>query len=291
MAVAVIVAACLAHSKTSWQAFLNQEAVLDRRWALSKVPFGIFFDSLTTEINKIFVRGGWIVAGVIIIAVQSFYISLVMVKRDRVPALQFIRDLNLRNMIAIEVGVLVLGTCYFLLCTWSFNRIAEVTGSCASADSFVFPSRKSDCKAVFRGFDISGHCFLIVHSCLLALEYVAKVLFVWKAKERRNTSDKDSDIESLAASDVESIVQTPSDSYHEITPKSNDKFTRNYSKYRLILAILLLLVFLLCLSEFFIFLQTILFYHTVSEKILGTLIGAGYWIGLFCLSRKYPHLF
>ena len=295
MGVAVMVAAALAHSRTSWQAFWNQEAVLDRRWVLNKVPLGLFFDSLTTRINKIFVKGGWIVAGVVIIAVQSFYISLVMVRRDRVPALQFVRNLEFRKMIAIEAAVLILATIYFIICTWLFNQIADGTGSCTSSDgsSFTFPTSKIDCKGVFRGFDISGHCFLIVHSCLLALEYAAKVLFVWMAKDRKITSDKDSDVESLnATSEAEEITEQPQRSTaYEIAPKSNDKFNRNYSKYRLILVILILFVFLLCLSEFLVFLQTILFYHTVLEKILGTLIGAGFWICLFFLSQNYPHLF
>lgn len=291
LGVAVLVTGCLAHSRSSWQAFWHQEAILDRTWALSKIPLGPFFDSLTTEINKIFVGSGWIVAAFVIVAVQGFYLVLVRVRRHRTPALQFIRTLKLPKMIAIEGGVLVLGTFYFLICTWTFNRIAEETGSCtdASASSFTFPSSKSSCKGIFRGFDISGHCFLIVHSCLLALEYAAKLLFVWRAKERDPASNdnKDSDVESIPETTSETINENPL----EITPKSNDSFNRNYPKYRLILSFLLSLVVLLCILEFFVFLQTILFYHTVLEKILGTLIGAGFWIALFILSQKYPHLF
>jgi hypothetical protein len=288
MGLAVFVTGCLAHNRSSWQAFWNQEAVLDRRWALKKVPLGIFFDSITTDINKLFVKGGWIVAGVIIIAVQAFYISLVVVRRDRVPALQFLRNLRIGKMVAIEAAVLILSTFYFIICTWIFNRIADETGSCTSSDSFSFPVSKKRCQSVFRGFDISGHCFLIVHSCLLALEYAAKLLFVWRAKESKPTSDKDSDVESVVFSEDE---LPECRNLHEITPKSNDKFNRNYLKYQIILISLFSLVFLLCLSEFFVFLQTILFYHTVLEKILGTLIGAGFWITLFILSQKYPHLF
>ena len=295
MGVAVLIAASLAHNRSNWQAFWNQEAILDRRWALNKVPLGIFFDSLTTKINKIFVKGGWIVAGVIIISVQAFYISLLMARRDRVPALLFMRNLEIWKMITIEVGVLIFSTVYFLLCTWIFNKIANETGSCTSSNSFSFPVSKNDCQAVFRGFDISGHCFLIVHSCLLALEYAAKLWFVWRSKENRvvfdSVSEKDSDVESVVNENVsESAADYPSSTL-EITPKSNDKFNRNYKKYQIILVALITLVFLLCLSEFLVFLQTILFYHTVLEKILGTLIGAGFWILLLILSLKYPHLF
>ena len=288
MGVAVFATGCLAHNRSSWQAFWNQEAVLDRRWTLNKVPLGIFFDSLTTEINKIFVKGGWIVAGVIIIAVQAFYVTLVMVRRDRVPALQFIRNLEFSKMVAIEATVLILSTFYFLICTWIFNRIANETGSCSSSDTFSFPISKKNCQAVFRGFDISGHCFLIVHSCLLALEYAAKLLFVWRGKERKPITDKDSDVESVTFSDEE---MSSDDNLYEIKPKSNDNFNRNFLKYQIILISLISIVFLLCLSEFLVFLQTILFYHTVLEKILGTLIGAGFWIILFILSQKFPHLF
>ena len=213
MAVAVLLAGALAHNRTSWQAFWNQEAVLNRPKALHAVPFGVFFDSLTTRINRIFVKGGWIVAGTLIILVQAFYLFLVMVRRGRVPALRFIRNFNLKEMAAIEFSVLLLATSYFLLCTWTFNWIADRIGSCTLETDFSFPSTRSTCSSsngIFRGFDISGHCFLIVHSCLLALEYAAKASFVWYAKEQKSSSlptenDKDSDIESISAFDSSSF--------------------------------------------------------------------------------------
>ena len=297
LGVAVLVAGALAHERSTWQSFWNKEAVLDRPWTIDHILLGRFFDSVATRFNRIFVKGGWIVAGVLIILTQAFYVSLVMVKRDRVPSLQFIRHLSIPSMISIEATVLFAGTVYFLICTWAFNRIAKNTGSCASPDgSFSFPSTRTSClsPATFRGFDISGHCFLIVHSCLLVLEYAAKVLFVWYRKERSitttsnfNFNDKDSDLESISIRESLSIADI-SDS-EEL--KSNDLFNRNYSKYRTFLIVLLVLVALLCGLEFLIFLQTILFYHTVLEKLLGTFIGSFFWFGLFLLSLKYPHLF
>lgn len=287
MGLSVMVAGVLAHNRTNLQAFWNQEAVLNRSKVLQSIPLGLFFDSLSSRINQIFVKKGWIVAGALIIFVQSFYLFLVMTKRDRTPALQFIRNYNLKEMAAIEIGVLLLGTFYFLICTMTFNWISFRFGSCTNVKTleFSFPTSKSACSGTFRGFDISGHCFLIVHSCLLALEYAAKLLFVWHAKERNpfssaaESNDKDSDIESL------------SDQFDHEDVKSNDLFNRNYSLIRFVLIVLIFGVFILCLAEFLVFLQTILFYHTILEKILGTFIGAWFWIGLFILSSKYPHLF
>lgn len=289
MGVAVMVAGALAHNRADWQAFWNQEAVLERSRALAAVPLGELFDALATRINRIFVKGGWIVAGTLIILVQFFYLFLVIGKRDRTPELRFIRGFKLREMAGIEVAVLLIGTGYFSFCIWAFNWIAERIGSCTVGTQFTFPSSQSACvNGTFRGFDISGHCFLIVHSCLLALEYAAKLLFVWRAKERASSTsipyednDKDSDIESLTDQPPEA----------EISLKSNDIVTRNYTLLHVLLTILLSAVALLCLAEFFVFLQTILFYHTVLEKLLGTFIGAWFWIGLFILSLRYPHLF
>lgn len=285
MGIAVLIAGALAHDRANWQAFWNKEAVLNRGRTLNQIPLALFFDSLATSINRIFVKGGWIVAGVIIILVQTFYICLVMIKRDRVPSLQFIRHFKLNWMIAIETGVLLASTLFFLICTWSFNQIARTIGSCTFSDgNFSFPAQRDSCPstAVFKGFDISGHCFLIVHSCLLVLEYASKILFVWRSKEQSSDSsvfnDKDSDLESIR--EIE-----------EDKPKFNDIFNRNYTIFRSSLVIVLILVFLLCFSEFLVFLQTILFYHTVLEKLLGTFIGTFFWLILFFLSLKYPHLF
>lgn len=289
MGVAVMVAGALAHHRTSWQAFWNQDAVLDRQSTVRQIPLGPFFDSFITALNRVFVRGGWIVAMLVIVAVQVFYLGLVAVRRDRVLALRFIRDFKMKTMAGIEAGVLVLGTGYFLLCTWSFVMIASKIGSCTHPDgTFTFPTPLNSCQATFKGFDISGHCFLIVHSCLFVLEYASKVVVVWRGKEERmlrgGAGDKDSDVESVISED-----KSVDDNTGALI--SNTHFNRHRSKYHVALIILLTAILSLCLSEFLIFLQTILFYHTVLEKILGTVIGAGYWIVLYLLSRKYPHLF
>lgn len=301
LGIAVLVAGCLAHNRHSWQAFWNQEAVLNREWALDNFPLARLFDSFTTRINRIFIKSGWIFAAIILILVQTFYIILIVLKRDHVPNLQFIRQFSVHRLIFIEIGVLLLGTFYFVICTWSFNRLASITGSCTYIDrSFAFPISLENCKspAIFRGFDISGHCFLIVHSCLLVMEYAAKVLFVWKIKTRgicasTVISDKDSDLENAQIFDEygdENETYRFNDSQAD-EPQSNFFLNRNYFIYRFQLIILFILIFLLCLLEIFVFLQTILFYHTVTEKIIGTLIGSGFWFGLFGLSLKYPHLF
>lgn len=297
LGLAVIMAGCLAHNHHSWQTFWNQEAILNRNWALGFVPFGRFFDSFTTEINKIFIKSGWIFAAFILILVQAFYILLIILKRDHVPNLKFVRQFPLLRLVLIEAGVLLMGTIYFLICTWTFNRLAQIKGSCSFSDgTFSFPIGPDNCKspAIFRGFDISGHCFLIVHSCLLVMEYAAKVLVVWKMKICSNRisnlfSDKDSDLENAQIFAIEDETFNNSRSSEE--PQPNLFLTRNYSIFHFLLIILLISVLLICILELFIYLQTILFYHTVTEKIIGTLIGAGFWLGLFGLSLKYPYLF
>ncbi len=63
------------------------------------------------------------------------------------------------------------------------------------------------------------------------------------------------------------------------------------NQYTTPLVIVSLGALFLVLSEVAIFLQTLLFFHTVTEKLLGTLLGSAYWMILFGLSFRYPHLF
>jgi hypothetical protein len=300
LGLSVFVAGAIAHNRNNWQSFWNQEAVLDRRKALKYIPLGSAIDSLATWMNSILVKGGWIVAAAVLVLVQMVYIVLTVSKRDRAPALRDIRNFPVRRMIVVELSVLVAGTLYFIICTWTFTRISEQIGSCSAIDPkfhFKFPVGRDSCAnpLIFRGFDISGHCFLIVHSCLLAVEYLAKMLFVWKCRTStvlNDTSytDKDSDLEYAISDEIPHEADDFAQAQHHL-PQLNNHLNRNRSTYKAIIFCTVFAVILLCVLELLIFLQTILFYHTVLEKILGTLIGAGFWIALFILSIRYPYLF
>lgn len=99
MGVSVLVAGALAHHRTSWQGFWNKEATLDRQEVIRKIPMGLLFDSFITSMNVIFVKGGWIVAMIVIICVQIFYLGLLATRRDGVQALRFLRDFKIITMI------------------------------------------------------------------------------------------------------------------------------------------------------------------------------------------------
>ncbi len=290
MTVAVLAAASLSHDWSSWNGFWHRQAILPRT-IFSKRSFFQSFDDLCSFLNVILVRGGWIVAVLTLMAVQLVYLRLLIVKRDTCRELRFARGISLNQLIGIELIILLGASIYFLLMTLAFTALSRVTGTCILNEKSVnFPVNPSECvKGEFKGFDISGHCFLIVHSCLLVLEYCVKAWYVWKCPIDNSISgvsgallkEKDSDLEDQLA-DANAATEFTGNLLPIIhTPR----------QYTLPLVAVSLMASVVVLAEVGIFLQTLLFFHTVTEKLLGTLLGSAYWMLLFGLSFKYPHLF
>lgn len=282
MGVVVLVAGLLAHDWSSWSGFWHKEAVLDRaivqKWS---VLSGL--DAFTTKLNRGFERTGWLVAMVIIGSVQGGYAWLLEWKRKEIKngKLGVFSKTCLKKVLMVEGLVLVMATFYFLFTTRLFKDLSRKIGSCSSEDSFAFPVWRDDCHGTFRGFDISGHCFLIVHSCLLVLEYLAKAWYIWsvdsndrKAAESGKLEEKNSDLEDQMLVIEEKKFEEPK--------------TDNYFSFLIGISVV---GSLMIVGEMMIYMQTILFYHTVTEKLLGTLIGSAFWVILFALSIPYPHLF
>lgn len=286
MGVVVLVAGLLAHDWSSWNGFWHQEAVLDRL-VLRKFALLSWLDAVTTQLNWWFERVGWLVALVIIGSVQGGYVWLLKEKRRQQPKQSKITKLSpfsgtpLKQILMVEGVVLVMATVYFLLLTHGFKYLSRRVGSCTRLNSFAFPVGREKCRypAVFRGFDISGHCFLIVHSCLLVLEYLVKAWYIWGIDssfcDDCRLEEKNSDLEDqmLVGADKGPVVKT------------------DENRWVWMLIALSVIGGLLIGGEIMIYLQTILFYHTVTEKLLGTLIGSTFWMILFALSVPYPHLF
>lgn len=290
LTVTVLAAGFLAHSLRSWNEFWHKDAVIDRsvvrRWRIVAL-----LDALASNINIVLIRGGWIVAVSTLIAVQICYVALAVGKRQRSPALRFMRTVRLSSIVVVEAVVLLAATLYFLVATFFFNWLSVRLGHCLTHEGRVlyFVSREECGEGQFHGFDISGHCFLIVHSCLMLLEYLAKLLYVAQCSERAAVTtaiagDKDSDLESSASS----IVDCSNDA---LPPVVADLYSRNRRVFSSATVILTILTLFICVAESLVFLQTILFYHTLNEKLLGTVIGAGFWLAMSFLSLKYPHLF
>ena len=72
---------------------------------------------------------------------------------------------------SVIVGILLLGlsTMYFLISVKFMNFVHHITGSCSIQNSEIQMNTRSICNkngGYWQGFDISGHCFLLVHSSL-----------------------------------------------------------------------------------------------------------------------------
>ena len=311
MAVAVLAAASLSHDWSSWNGFWHRQAILPRSFFTDRGLGALaVLDRGCTLLNRILVRGGWIVAVVALVGLQSVYLALLVRKRDHCWRLRFVRGISLVKLVAAE-GVILLGaTLYFAALTAAFTRLSALVGTCETADGAVhFPVLPESCAvgkgAAFKGFDISGHCFLIVHSCLLVLEYGVKAWYVWWCPVDGAAGDvmlkeKDSDLEDQLER-VDGL-----DSFGNYEPKNKESGPKQMSLSLLpnpqssnhaspalffILLAISLVIAVIVLAEIGIFLQTLLFYHTVTEKLLGTMIGSAYWGVLFALSFWYPHLF
>jgi len=165
------------------------------------------------------------------------------------------------------IRVLVVATTIWFLCVRTFNYIEHITGSCYEGE---FIKDKSSCRNsgfVWLGFDISGHCFLLVFSNLVILEEV-KVFKNWERigemlTKHDSSAKEDGD---LLLSPLRKLTKTQVDSlrssYHVQTPRI---------KY-----LLVGITFLSCMWEVML-LCTCLFFHSMPQKITGTVIAILAW--------------
>ena len=296
MMTAVLVTGALAHSRLTWNDFWNKDVVLDQSSFRQSSSVALFLDNLASKVNILVISGGWIVTIVWLAAVQGLYIGLMAWKRQRVHALRFMRSIQISNMIWIELAVILAGSAYFLILVRSFSWFSHRYGHCylPNESYFKFMVAKAHCNVPFqfRGFDISGHCFMIIHGMLLWLEYLAKVLYLWWVCRRTNdmvrvnnrAQESFGADEESSMSESESKLDVPAIDYPDF-----------YARYPVLLRVILWVVcggtVLFSILAFLVYLQTLLFYHTVTEKILGSFLGASFWLVLFMLSLKYPHLY
>lgn len=165
------------------------------------------------------------------------------------------------------IRVLVVATAFWFLCVRAFSYIEQVTGSCYEGE---FIKDKLSCRNsgfVWLGFDISGHCFLLVFSNLVISEEV-KAFKNWERIGEMLTKHDSSTKEDseLVVSPLRKLTKTQVDSlrasYHVQTPRI---------KY-----LLVGLTFLSCMWEVML-LCTCLFFHSMPQKITGTVVAILSW--------------
>ena len=149
--------------------------------------------------------------------------------------------------LCIATAVWYYGTGFFLI-------VEEYSGVC-DIPKYL---NKNNCKEngyLWKGFDISGHCFLLVWCNLVIMEEVHCILD-WE--NRRNTHKQSSDIDVNGASHKNSWM------------------------------VRLLFYLLCCVTMLWdiMIICTNMFFHSTTEKIIGTSIAVSSWFALYQLLYK-----
>ncbi|KAJ3054812.1 fat storage-inducing transmembrane protein 2 [Rhizophlyctis rosea] len=139
---------------------------------------------------------------------------------------------------------------WIFLAQWFFGdaileRIYINTGSCSLGVEHALPRLCKKNGGNWLGFDISGHCFLLIHASLFIFE------------ELRVISQKRSTTSRAAQS------QAPSEAY-QVTE-----------------AVLSSLLVALLLLWWVMLIATSLYFHSWREKIVGTVVGMSYWAAVY----------
>jgi len=163
--------------------------------------------------------------------------------------------------------VVVVATAVWFFCVRAFNYVEHVTGSCYEGE---FIKDKLSCRNsgfVWLGFDISGHCFLLVFANLVISEEV-KAFKNWErigemlTKHDSNAKDESDSFVSPLRKLNKSQIDALRSSYHVQTPR--------------IKCLLVALTVLSCMWEVML-LCTCLFFHSMPQKITGTIVAILFW--------------
>jgi len=161
--------------------------------------------------------------------------------------------------------VAVVATAIWFVCVRAFNYIEHVTGYCYEGPLFKDKLSCRNSGFVWLGFDISGHCFLLVFSNLVISEEV-KAFKNWERIGEMLTKHDSKDESDSFVSPLRKLTKAQVDvlraSYHIQTPRI---------KY-----LLVGLTILSCLWEVML-LCTCLFFHSMPQKITGTVVAILFW--------------
>lgn len=185
-----------------------------------------YFSDKENVFNVVFVKSAvaWVFA-----ALTPFVILTSCMKSQR-NTLVFLKDVS-RLVIVFAVWYVVIGI---------FDFVLEFTGVCEGSELF---STIESCRTeglIWKGFDLSGHCFLLTYLSLVMSEEMQAVCF-------------------------------GRDKTHSLPWKRRFRMAELLANFFFVCCCLLMLlweVMLVCTSIYF---------HTVETKVIGTLAGIAFW--------------
>ncbi len=155
-------------------------------------------------------------------------------------------------------------TAVWYFATSVFEYIENLTGFCEGEVSIA---NKTDCskqRSRWFGFDISGHCFLLTYCILILNEELQGFVSLKDKIDKRNAKDEKK----------ESISLT--------------NLTTNSKHFHFMDTVSMAMTLLMILWEFMLVL-TCLYYHTVYQKVLGTVFGILAWHFIYNIMCKVKH--
>ncbi|VDM42986.1 unnamed protein product [Toxocara canis] len=142
----------------------------------------------------------------------------------------------------VDLGRIVIATGFWYFCTNGFVAFEQMTGHCHGALSSSRSTCRSDGGKWVPGFDISGHCFILIYSILIICEESASFRQLQAARKK----------------------------YTQSEPKAID----NYVSIARFFFLLMLILHLLWDFELLI---SVLYYHHLFHKLMGALVAVVCW--------------
>ncbi|CAH8513760.1 unnamed protein product [Dicrocoelium dendriticum] len=223
-----------------------------------------YFSNKYNVLNQLFIKWGW---GWTCVSLATFLVFSTFVYTGG----------NIRLMRAHMLRIVVGTGCWYTI-TGLINFVHDTTGHChhPSADilnSGVRPNRRTPCHRAggsWLGFDISGHCFLLVLCNLWIIEEVRSMQYWNRLADILKPYDQYTDGSSTSSSDALLLSRR--------VPPDEAKVMRS-SFRRLTGSVRLIFSLVACLSMLwdFSFLVTIVYFHTMPTKLIGTVLAVACW--------------
>ncbi|KAI8815630.1 inositol phospholipid synthesis and fat-storage-inducing TM-domain-containing protein [Fimicolochytrium jonesii] len=233
-----------------------------------QVPYTIFANR-RNPLNTVFAKRGWFWTGTTLF----LFLLLSSTDRKRAPIIRW-----------------ALATLYWVIfAQWAFghsvfDRVLTMSGTC-SIEEHGHPAICRKNGGEWLGFDVSGHCFLLIHMSLFIFEEL-QILIAPSASTSTTSSQQkptpdavdystDTSVSSTDGATLPSIPVTPS-----TTPLTTLRSRLPHPTSTAILSSIL--IFLLMLW-YCMLIATSLYFHSWQEKVTGTVAGMAYWVVMYVM--------
>ncbi|XP_022917415.1 acyl-coenzyme A diphosphatase FITM2 [Onthophagus taurus] len=174
---------------------------------------------------------------------------------------------NIRQMIKHHLIRIAIATFFWWLWTTIFNVIEANYGRCSTKS---FDSKQTCLKNGYHwnGFDLSGHCFILIYGSLLLIE------------ECRSMNNWSTIKDCIRLEEHHRINKLTSENTNILRGLSNEQFSIlkiNYEKYTPYIRSLFILITIFQILWDVMLICTMLYYHIMIEKFLGGAIAILTW--------------